>query len=120
VTRVYPDVITETEPSELFAMRNIANLVPPYEEGSQYHGTSAALEFAVCGLGVEHVIVLGQARCGGVRALLYGTGVEGGSSFVERWMAIMRDARRGTQPPFDAGRRGGTRAGTRGGACLVA
>lgn len=92
-SRVHPDVITDTEPGELFVVRNIANLVPPYEEGGQYHGTSAALEFAVCGIGVEHVIVLGHARCGGIQALLNGTGIEGGSGFVEHWMAIMRDAR---------------------------
>lgn len=92
-SRVHPDIITDTEPGELFVVRNIANLVPPYEQGGQYHGTSAALEFAVCGLGVEHVIVLGHAHCGGIQALLDGKGVTGGSGFVEQWMAIMQEAR---------------------------
>jgi carbonic anhydrase len=98
-SRVHPDIITDTEPGELFVVRNIANLVPPYEEGGQYHGTSAALEFAVCGLGVEHVIVLGHARCGGIQALLNGKGVTGGSGFVEQWMAIMREARESVLRP---------------------
>jgi carbonic anhydrase len=103
-SRVHPDVITDTEPGELFVVRNIANLVPPYEEGGQYHGTSAALEFAVCGLNVEHVIVLGHARCGGIQALLSGTGVTGGSGFVEHWMAIVQEARDAVlRPPAVAG-----------------
>ncbi len=103
-SRVHPDVITDSRPGELFVVRNIANLVPPFEEGGQYHGTSAAIEFAVCGLNVEHVVVLGHAQCGGIQALLSGKGVTGGSGFVEHWMAIMQEARDDVlrQPPANA------------------
>jgi carbonic anhydrase len=73
----------------------VANLVPPYEEGGGYHGTSAALEFAVRCLNVEHVIVMGHARCGGIRALLGNIRFEGGAGqFITPWMSIAEQARR--------------------------
>src|ERR687894_2283703 len=67
-SRVSPEVIFDASPGELFVVRNVANLVPPYETGGEYHGTSAALEFAVQALKVRHIVVLGHARCGGIRA----------------------------------------------------
>lgn len=67
-SRVSPEVIFDASPGELFVVRNVANLVPPYETGGDYHGTSAALEFAVQALKVKHIVVLGHASCGGVRA----------------------------------------------------
>src|SRR5580765_2281293 len=67
-SRVSPEVIFDARPGELFVVRNVANLVPPYETGGEYHGTSAALEFAVQALRVKHIVVLGHARCGGIRA----------------------------------------------------
>jgi carbonic anhydrase len=67
-SRVSPEVIFDASPGELFVVRNVANLVPPYETGGEYHGTSAALEFAVQALKVKHIVVLGHARCGGIRA----------------------------------------------------
>ena len=57
------------QPGELFVIRNVANLVPPYEEDNAYHGTSAGLEFAVRTLGVKHIIVFGHAQCGGIMSL---------------------------------------------------
>ena len=69
-SRVDPAILFGTEPGEVFVVRNVANLVPPYAQSGNYHGTSAALEFAVRSLQVEHVIVLGHARCGGIAALL--------------------------------------------------
>ena len=69
-SRVDPAIVTDCDPGDLFVVRNVANLVPPCEEGGGYHGTSAALEFAVRCLRVEHVIVMGHTRCGGIRALL--------------------------------------------------
>jgi carbonic anhydrase len=66
--RVDIAAIFDTEPGELFILRNVANLVPPYEPEGKYHGTSAAIEFAVQGLKVPHLIVLGHSRCGGVAA----------------------------------------------------
>ena len=81
-SRVEPTVILNSRPGELFMVRNVANLVPPYEPHGDYHGTSAALEFAVTGLKVEHVIVLGHAYCGGVKAFLDGLyGQDQGSEY---------------------------------------
>jgi carbonic anhydrase len=92
-SRVDPALITDCDPGDMFVVRNVANLVPPYETGGGYHGTSAALEFAVRGLGVQHVIVLGHARCGGVRALLGESRLEGDAEFMKPWMSIAQSAR---------------------------
>ena len=67
-SRVSPEVIFDAHPGELFVVRNIANLVPPFTSDGVCHGVFAALEFAVQVLGVGHIIVLGHARCGGIRA----------------------------------------------------
>src|ERR671928_309971 len=67
-SRVSPEVIFDAGPGELFVVRNVANLVPPYAPSGLAHGVSAALEFAVEGLRVRHIVVLGHARCGGIRA----------------------------------------------------
>ena len=67
-SRVSPEVIFDARPGELFVVRNVANLVPPFETGGEFHGTSAALEFAVQALRVKHIVVLGHGRCGGIRA----------------------------------------------------
>ena len=67
-SRVSPEVIFDAHPGELFVVRNVANLVPPYAPDGAYHGVSAALEFAVQALRVKHIVVLGHARCGGIRA----------------------------------------------------
>ena len=94
-SRVDPAIVTDCDPGDLFVVRNVANLVPPYEEGGGYHGTSAALEFAVSCLRVEHVIVMGHARCGGIRALLGNIRFEGGTGqFITPWMSIAEEARR--------------------------
>ena len=67
-SRVSPEVIFDARPGELFVLRNVANLVPPYEPDKHYHGASAALEYAVMALKVQHIVVLGHAQCGGVAA----------------------------------------------------
>ena len=67
-SRVSPEVIFDAGPGELFVVRNVANLVPPYSPDGAYHGVSAALEFAVGALQVKHIVVLGHAHCGGVEA----------------------------------------------------
>jgi carbonic anhydrase len=93
--RVDPAIVTDCDPGDLFVVRNVANLVPPFEEGGGYHGTSAALEFAVSCLHVEHVIVMGHARCGGIRALLGDIRFENGvGKFITPWMSIVEEARR--------------------------
>jgi carbonic anhydrase len=91
-SRVDPGLIFDTGPGEMFVIRNVANLVPPFETGGSYHGTSAAIEFAVRSLEVSHVAVLGHAGCGGVRALVDGDAAECGD-FVRSWMDIARTAR---------------------------
>jgi carbonic anhydrase len=92
-SRVDPVLITGAGPGDIFVVRNVANLVPPYNPDSHYHGTSSAVEFAVRGLGVEHIIVLGHAQCGGVRALLEGAPMAGGDDFIGAWMSIAEQAR---------------------------
>jgi carbonic anhydrase len=95
-SRVDPSLIFDTGPGEIFTIRNVANLVPPYQPDGQLHGTSAAVEFAVCGLGVSEVIVLGHAMCGGIAALLNeatqpGQGTTG--EFLGPWIRIAAPAR---------------------------
>jgi carbonic anhydrase len=90
-SRVDPAILFATEPGEIFVVRNVANLVPPYAPSADYHGTSAAVEFAVRSLKVEHVIVLGHARCGGIAALLDDfSGL--GADFIRPWMQIAAPA----------------------------
>jgi len=86
---VDPGLIFNAAPGEIFTLRNVANLVPPYSPDGNYHGTSAAIEFAVCSLKVEHIIVLGHARCGGISALL---GAHEGD-FIGPWMRMAEPAR---------------------------
>lgn len=89
-SRVAPEVIFDVAPGEIFVLRNVANLVPPYAPDSQYHGTSAAIEFAVLGLGVRHIVVMGHGRCGGIKALREKIAdLGGGSDFIGRWMSIL-------------------------------
>lgn len=96
-SRVEPEAIFDAGPGELFVVRNVANLVPPFEPQSHYHGTDAALEFAVTGLNVETIMVMGHARCGGVKAFLEGASeVTAQPSFVGRWMALLNVAGKAT------------------------
>jgi len=93
-SRIDPLLITGAEPGDLFILRNVANLVPPYSPDGHYHGTSAALEFAVRTLEVEHIVVFGHAQCGGVMALLDGSPMAGrGDDFIAAWMSIAEPAR---------------------------
>jgi len=94
-SRVDPQMIFNAAPGELFVIRNVANLVPPCAPDAAYHGTSAALEFAVRVLAVRDIVVVGHALCGGVRALLEGAPPEAGD-FVAPWMRIARAARERT------------------------
>jgi carbonic anhydrase len=96
-SRCAPEDIFDAGPGEIFVLRNVANLVPPYTPNSDFHGTSAALEFAVMGLRVEHIIVLGHARCGGVRAFAesesdpYTRPLSPGD-FIGQWMKLITPA----------------------------
>jgi carbonic anhydrase len=93
-SRVDPGIIFDTRPGEVFILRNVANLVPPFEVGGGRHGASAAIEFAVVHLKVRHIVVLGHGACGGIAAALKGVdcGLPG-PSFIDDWMAIIRSAR---------------------------
>lgn len=90
-SRVDPAILTNCKPGELFVVRNVANLVPPYDNDAKHHGTSAAIEFAVQGLGVRHIIILGHSDCGGIQALLKSK--ENDTGFVSSWMAIAKQAK---------------------------
>lgn len=92
-SRVDPAILTNSSPGDLFIVRNVANLVPPYQLDDALHGVSAALEFAVCHLEVEHIIILGHSNCGGIKALMDGAcGCKGGG-FISHWMSIASPAR---------------------------
>jgi carbonic anhydrase len=92
-SRVDPQTIFGAVPGELFVLRNVAALAPPYEPDSPgYHGTSAALEFGVRVLKVRRLVVLGHAQCGGVRALVYGA-PPAARDFVASWVEIGKPAR---------------------------
>lgn len=94
-SRVHVTSIFGADEGEFFIHRNIANLVPPFRPDGTYHGTSAAVEFAVTSLKVAHIVVLGHANCGGVRGCMdmcmgHAPELEAETSFVGRWMDILR------------------------------
>ena len=91
-SRVSPGVIFDTGPGELFMMRNVANLVPPYAPDDSYHGVSAALEFAVQALEVKHILVLGHALCGGVRAFVEEASPLSPGDFIGKWISLLGPA----------------------------
>ena len=86
-SRVSPEVIFDVGPGELFVMRNVANLVPVYAPDDRAHGVSAALEYAVNALRVKHVVVLGHAQCGGIRAFIDKIEPLSPGDFIGRWMS---------------------------------
>jgi carbonic anhydrase len=88
-SRVDPQTVFGAVPGEMFVVRNVAGLVPPYQPDVGYHGTSAALEYGVRVLKVARVVVLGHAQCGGVRAMVEGAPAEA-KDFVEPWMEMAR------------------------------
>ena len=93
-SRADPATIFDTNPGEIFVVRNVANLVPPFETGGGRHGVSAALEFAVTQLNVPEIVVMGHERCGGITAALTGMfyGAEAGEGgFVHKWMSQIEE-----------------------------
>ncbi|MBS0520047.1 MAG: carbonic anhydrase [Proteobacteria bacterium] len=92
--RVDPGIITQTHPGDIFTVRNVAAMVPPAEPDTHYHGTSAAIEFAVRALEVEHVVVLGHALCGGIAALVDGrASAYADYDYLSTWTAVAREVR---------------------------
>ncbi len=93
-SRVDPETIFNAMPGELFVVRNVANLVPPYETGGRYHGVSTAIEFAVMNLRIKHLIVMGHSGCGGIKAALdKSAAIETEAHFISRWMSMLDEAR---------------------------
>ncbi len=92
-SRVDPALVMNCQPGDVFVVRNVANLVPPYEQDFSYHGTSAALEFGVTVLGIPHVILFGHTMCGGIQSLFDHSCEKCGSkSFLHTWMGLARGA----------------------------
>jgi carbonic anhydrase len=96
-SRAAPETVFDAAPGEIFVLRNVANLVPPYSPDGEYHGTSAALEFAVQVLKVKHIVVMGHGRCGGVHA--FREQYEGNSAeplspgdFIGKWISLLEPA----------------------------
>jgi len=90
-SRAAPETIFDAGPGEIFVMRNVANLVPPYAPDGKHHATSAAMEFAVLSLGVKDVVVMGHGRCGGIRAVVEGGDPLSAGDFIGKWMSDVRD-----------------------------
>lgn len=92
-SRVDPALLTDAAPGDLFVVRNVANLVPPYRLDGKYDGARAAIEYAVRDLRVKHIVVLGHAQCGGIKTLLNTVvGQKPPRDFIGDWVSIAMDA----------------------------
>jgi carbonic anhydrase len=97
-SRVSPEVVFDARPGEMFVLRNVANLVPPYTPDGMLHGVSAAIEFAVNALEVRHIVVLGHARCGGVRAFAERSAPLSAGDFIGQWIQLLGPAANSVGP----------------------
>lgn len=88
-SRVDPALILQCDPGDLFVVRNVANIVPPFEQDDAYHGTSAALEFGIRFLKVKHLILLGHSQCGGIQALV--NQEKNDNDFINNWVSIIHN-----------------------------
>ena len=89
-SRVNPSIIANAEPGDIFVVRNVANLVPPYDPNTNYLGTSACIEYAVQDLKVRHIIVLGHSHCGGIKRLCEGVEDAESRVFIDGWVSIAK------------------------------
>ncbi len=95
-SRVDPALLMNCQAGDLFVVRNVANLVPPYEDDGSHHGTSAALEFGICNLGIQNIIILGHSKCGGIAHLVQNfndsknTVGQEKDTFISRWMDLAK------------------------------
>lgn len=87
--RVDPALLLNTQPGELFVHRNVASIIPPYERDEFHHGTSAALEFAVCYLKVKYLIIMGHSQCGGIQAMLDQDSLVQ-DDFIGNWVGLIK------------------------------
>ncbi len=92
-SRADPALLTDSHPGELFVVRNVANLVPPYAPDKNFHGVSAALEYAVRHLKLQHIIIMGHANCGGIEKLLEKPDTDSDDEFIGIWMQVLRRAK---------------------------
>ncbi|MCS6761577.1 MAG: carbonic anhydrase [Candidatus Devosia symbiotica] len=91
-SRAAPEMIFDSEPGELFVLRNVANLVPTYQPDGGQHGTSAGIEFAVKALGIGNIVIMGHGRCGGIHAALNpDTNPLDSGDFIGKWMSMLGD-----------------------------
>jgi carbonic anhydrase len=95
-SRVAPEVIFDTGPGQIFTIRNVANIVPPAEddEGGSHHGTSSAIEFAVVALKVKHIVVMGHATCGGIKAAGLGSDPLSRGNYIGNWVSLVDPAKK--------------------------
>lgn len=87
--RVDPALILQCNPGDLFVVRNVANIIPPYQKDEALHGTSAALEFGICLLNIENLILLGHSQCGGIEALLNSQDLSQ-NDFITKWVSSIK------------------------------
>src|SRR3990167_2605433 len=87
-SRVDPALILQCDPGDLFVVRNVANIIPPYEKDEAHHGTSAALEFATCYLNVRDLVILGHSQCGGIHALHNSESLHQ-NDFITNWVSLI-------------------------------
>lgn len=92
-SRVVPDLITKSQPGELFILRNIANIVPPYEKAEEYLSASSAIEYAVEELNVRHIIICGHSDCGGCKLMLPGKAHTGDMALTRKWLELAENVK---------------------------
>jgi carbonic anhydrase len=97
-SRVDPALILQCDPGDLFVVRNVANIIPPYEKDEAHHGTSAALEFGICVLKVKHLILLGHSECGGIQKLLSNNDTTA-DDFITTWVSLIKTPHSHSEDP---------------------
>ena len=92
-SRVTPELVLDTRPGDMFTLRNVGNFVPPYNPDDDYHGSSAAIEYAVSVLGVKHIIVCGHSHCGACKSLYHDIGNSPDLIHVKKWLELGKRAK---------------------------
>ena len=92
-SRVTPDLMLDTKPGDMFILRTVGNFVPPYNPDDDYHGSSAAIEYAVSVLGVKHIIVCGHSHCGACKSLYHDIGNSPDLIHVKKWLELGKRAK---------------------------